>query len=134
MLLRHLDRKRRACFTGNVYLSLLLQTEEYALSYRFRYQIQLTKWSLVTFPRGVGWEIDYLVSCQHTRGFDSEKFPTTFRLSALLISVESLITFTSCGGQLTQLVSTFSQLSVAAAKTSSSWYHSKPSSLLNRSQ
>ena len=36
--------------------------------------------------------------------------------------------------QLTQLVSTFSQLSVAAAKTSSSWYHSKPSSLLNRSQ
>ena len=60
-------------------------------------------------------------------------FPTTFRLSALLLSVENLITFTSCGGQLTQLVSTFSQLSVADAKTSSSWYHSYPSSLLNKS-
>ena len=54
--------------------------------------------------------------------------------TALLPAVESLITFTSCGGQLTQVVSTFSQLSIAAAKTSSSWYHSKSSSLLNMSQ
>ena len=45
-------------------------------------------------------------------------FPTTLRLSALLLTVESLITFTSCGGQLIQLVSTFSQLSVAVATTS----------------
>ena len=75
---------------------------------------------------------DCLVYCQHTRSFDSEMFPTTFRLSALLLSVGNLITFKSCGGQLTQLVSTFSQLSVADAKTSSSWYHSKPSSLLNK--
>ena len=41
-------------------------------------------------------------------------FPTTLRLSALLLTVESLITFTSC----IQLVSTFSQLSVAVATTS----------------
>ena len=85
-------------------------------------------------PRSISGLGYWLVSCQHTRSFDSEMFPTTFRLSALLLSVGNLITFKSCGGQLTQLVSTFSQLSVAVATSSSSWYHSQPLSPLNRSQ
>ena len=56
---------------------------------------------------------------------------------AIFPSVESLITLTSCDGHLSQLFSTleiFSQLSVAAATSSSSWYHSQPLSPLNRSE
>ena len=70
-------------------------------------------------------------------GLGSDKnVPHHFQI-ALLPAVESLITFASCGGHLTQLFSTleiFAQLSVAVATSSSSWYHSQPLSLLNRSE
>ena len=65
-----------------------------------------------------------------------QNVPHHFQIT-LLPAVGSLIILANCGGQLTQLFRTlesFLQLSVAIATSSSSWYHSQPSSPLNRSQ